>query len=1126
NEFAAILGPSGSGKTTLLNIVGGLDKADSGELVIDGVSTKQYKDRDWDTYRNNRIGFVFQSYNLINHQTVLANVELALTLSGVPKSERQRRAKQVLEEVGLGEHINKKPSQLSGGQMQRVAIARALVNDPEIMLADEPTGALDSKTSLQIMELLKRIADQRLVIMVTHNPSLAETYANRTINLSDGRVVSDSNPYQPSINLSDLAKTVRRTSMSFFTSLSRSFSNLMTKKGRTIMTAFAGSIGIIGIAAILALANGVNAYIKNVEESTLSQYPLQITRTGMDLTALMMTGSSQADEGDDSSGDSGVHISSSGEGELREINLLASIFQSVTTNDLKSLKVFLDDANNEVWEYVNAIEYSYDLTPQIYLGDTSKGVYQANPGRLMSLMDPTASSMGSTSSAFSLGMNMSLFNPLPTNMALVEDQYDIKAGRWPEAYNECVLVLVTGNMTSDYVMYTLGLKDPAEMDKMIDDFINQHDVYIPTSQKVINYQDILDVDLRLVLSTEYYTFDSTYQIYVDHREDEAFLKDLVGRSEHLYLVGIVCSSDDSSLDALSPGINYSPELNTYLMGKSNESKLVRDQLARPGIDVLSGKTFEEANNDRGSDFDMGKMLTIDEEALSGAFSFDADAFGDLDLSGMMDAGALADSLPEFPSLDLSGMFSGLEASDLPLAGLADFAITVLGDYLTDRSDVIGVEADQLLADFTAYLQSPEGTAALSAGLLLSIDMQGFSGLTADIVSEFMIYCTDQNIVDADQMLLAFPGWLADYWAINNVNEQIDSFIDDDILINVVVYVITDFMATQGITLEGLIEDIGTDFSEWMSDPTIAARISADFAVKVNLEPLITKLSSGFGGYLQSAMETFMWQFMQALTLQLTNGMTQAMGQLSGVLSEAMGFDSDAFASAFQFNMTQEELGQLMLSMLGRQLKSYESNLKLLGYADPAVPSGISIYPRDFDCKQSVLDILDAYNKDMEDSGQDDKVIVYTDYVGALMSSVTDIIDMISMVLVAFVAISLIVSSIMIGIVTYISVLERKKEIGILRSIGASKRDIGNVFNAETLLIGLTAGVIGIALTALGCIPANIIVEASLGVRNIAQLPLTPSIILIGISCLLSFVAGLIPSAAASRRDPVEALRSE
>lgn len=1129
NEFAAILGPSGSGKTTLLNIIGGLDKADSGELLIDGVSTKLYRDRDWDAYRNNRIGFVFQSYNLITHQTVLSNVELALTLSGVSKSERQARARQALAEVGLSEHVNKRPSQLSGGQMQRVAIARALVNNPEILLADEPTGALDSKTSLQIMELLERIAKDRLVVMVTHNPTLADTYANRIINLSDGRVVSDSNPYTPTINQAAPTRTIRRTSMSFLTSLSLSFSNLMTKKGRTIMTAFAGSIGIIGIAAILALANGVNAYIKGVEESTLSQYPLAITSTGMDLSS-MLVGSGYAGEDDEEATRSGgLHISTGGEGYVREINLLASMFESVTNNDLKSLKEFFDDEKNEVWNHVNAIEYSYDVTPQIFLGDTSGGVYQVNPDIMTRLMDPAASGMSSGSSAFSMGMNMSIFNSLPRNMSLIDGQYDVLAGRWPEKYNECVLVVVRRGLISDYVMYTLGLRDPAELRRMLDEFSNQKEVTIPNDERFFSYEDIMGVDLRLVLADDFYTYDSAYDIYVDHRKDDPYLTNLIAESEHLYIVGIVGSTEGSTLAALRPGINYSPLLIDYLIEQADKSPLVKAQLDKPDIDVFTGKTFEVANREAAADFDMSKMLSIDEDAMAGAFQFDTSAFsgmnfGNLDLSSSLSSADLAQSMPDFPPLDLGAMLSGLEISDLPLEGLSRFAMAVLTDYLTDRADVIEDEAGDLLTGFAGYLLSDEGQYILSQSLPYTIDQAKLGALVMDIIADFL--SQNQGITDPEILVQAFVHYLDTH--ADAILQRIidDDIVRGDVLMHMVTSLIDGYLQYSGLTLEDIGTSVADDFTSWLAEPGVSSRVAEHFNANVNLNPLISKLSAGLASYMQQTMQTFMYQLMSVLSTQLAKAMSGVFGQISSAMSGAFSFDAKMFQSAFVFNMTEDELGQLMLSMMGRQKKSYESNLKLLGYADAEVPSSIAIYPKDFDSKQSVIDILDSYNKRMEQSGQDDKVIVYTDLVGALMSSVTDVINKISMVLVAFVAISLIVSSIMIGIVTYISVLERKKEIGILRSIGASKQDIGNVFNAETLIIGLAAGVIGISLTWLGCFPANMIVDYLIDVERIAQLPLTPSLVLIGISCLLSFVAGLIPSAAASRRDPVEALRSE
>ncbi|MCL1918239.1 MAG: ABC transporter ATP-binding protein/permease [Peptococcaceae bacterium] len=1126
NEFAAILGPSGSGKTTLLNIVGGLDHADSGELLIEGISTELYKDRDWDTYRNNRIGFVFQSYNLITHQTVLANVELALTLSGVSNAERQSRAIQVLKEVGLADHIHKKPSQLSGGQMQRVAIARALVNDPEIVLADEPTGALDSKTSLQIMDLLTHIAKDRLVIMVTHNSDLADTYANRTLTLSDGRLVSDSNPYTPETMQAGSGEAIKHTSMNFLTSLSLSFSNLMTKKGRTIMTAFAGSIGIIGIAAILALANGVQEYIKDVEESTLSQYPLSITRSGIDLTT-MLVGSNRAEGNEGNEGNEGSdnpHHSSgsqnSDDGTLREIKLLSSVFKSITTNDLEALRVFLDDkSQSAIDRYVNAIEYAYDLTPQIYLGNTSKKVWQVNPDIMSRMMDPSAASMGSSSSAWSFGMNMSIFNSMPRNTSLVTDQYNVLAGKWPVAYNECVIVLAPGERISDYVSYVLGLRDPDLLQQMFDDFMDQKNVTPPIDNRTFTFQDYLDVDLRLVLAPDYYSYDSVYNVYVDHRDDQNYLKDLINDSERLHIVGVIAPKPDSALTPLRPGINYLPELTDYLMEKAAEKDIVKSQLAQPDTDVFTGKTFSQINSEGGlADFDMSKMLTIDEDALGSAFKFDAGSLGNIDFTKALDLDSLMANMPGLPAIDLTSVLASQGMGSFQLRGLSDFAGRVLGDYLASRSSASDPDTQHVLNGFSQYLQQPEVRTSLAAIPANAIGSPGLNDLAANTIARYMQYCGMHGITDPGIMIAQFPAWLEPQ--VPALEAALQQSLDSAMIMQIN-GLINIYLTQVGYAPHSSSGTRTGDFSLWLSQPDVSAQVQNYFSASVNTDPLLQSISTLFNTYLQQTVSGFMTQFMTALQQQLSTAITNSMNQLTS----SMGFSPDLFEKIFQFNMDQDQLAQLMLSLMGAQ-KNCESNLKLLGYANPDDPSSISIYPKDFESKQQVLNILDDYNSRMKSSGAEDQVIVYTDIVGALMSSVTTIINMISAVLVAFVTISLIVSSIMIGIVTYISVLERKKEIGILRSIGASKLNVGTVFVAETLIIGLTAGIIGIVITALMCIPANIIVEAKFDVANLAQLPPIPSIMLIGVSCLLSLVAGLIPSFAASRRDPVEALRSE
>jgi hypothetical protein len=726
-------------------------------------------------------------------------------------------------------------------------------------------------------------------------------------------------------------------------------------------------------------------------------------------------------------------------------------------------------------------------------------------------------------------MNMGVFNPLPRKISLVQDQYDVVAGKWPESYNECIVVLAEGGRISDYLMYTLGLRDPELLQQMFTDFMNQKNVSIPIDNRVYNYQDIMNVDLRLAPTTDFYTFDSVYEVYIDRRDDQNFLKDLVNRSERLHIVGILSPKSGSDLSTLRPGINYTPELIDYLIAKAAISDIVKDQLAQKDIDVFTGKTFEQINSERMADFDMGKMLDIDADSFGGLFDFGGNPFGNLDFAGAMnmgsmDMGSMFANMSDLPAMDLTTLLASLEMSDLPLNGLADFATAVLGDYLADRLPDAGPEAQRLLNGFGPYLQTAETQAALALMLTNAIDISRLNAFAEGVLAEYLRYCGDEGLTDPYAMIAAFPGWLEP--RLVTLTPALTSVINGGAIMTGISNLISDYLTQAGFAPDGLLDDVFTDFTSWLSQPDVSAKVQDYFSANVNLNPLLQKISAAFGGYLQQTIEAFMVQFMTALQRQLSTAMTGAMGQLTSVMSSAMGISPGLFENLFDFNLDQEQLAQLMLSMMTTQQKTYETNLKLLGYADPADPSGISIYPKDFESKQEVLGILDNYNLRMKNTGEEDKVIVYTDIVGALMTEVTKAINMVSMVLVAFVAISLIVSSIMIGIVTYISVLERKKEIGILRSIGASKQNIANVFNAETLIIGFSAGVIGLLITALLCIPANIIVEANFDVANLAQLPPGPSLLLVGISCALSFVAGLIPSAAASRRDPVEALRSE
>ena len=1060
NEFVAILGPSGSGKTTLLNIVGGLDHYDSGNLIIDGISTEQYKDKDWDAYRNNRIGFVFQSYNLIPHQTVLSNVELALTLSGVSRAERHDRAVAALQQVGLGDHVNKKPSQLSGGQMQRVAIARALINDPEILLADEPTGALDSKTSVQIMDLLTEIANDRLVIMVTHNPELAEDYATRIVTLTDGVIRSDTDPYEPTAeDMRVSEKPARRTKMSFLTALSLSFKNLMTKKGRTLMTAFAGSIGIIGIAAILSLANGVNNYIKSVEEETLSEYPLQIQSTGFDMTSMMLGAATGA------GGNTGEAEGDGDQDKVGVTEMVTNMFSSIGSNDLASLKEYLDSGQSDIDQYTNAIEYTYNVAPQIYSSNTDK-LRQVNPDKSLSALG--LGSTASSNSLMSMSMSTDVFYEMPSDPNLYESQYDVKAGHWPENHNEVVLVLTGNGNISDFMLYTLGLRDANEFDDMVKKFAAEEEVTTPDNIEQPAYDDILGITFKLVQATDYYVHDDEFNVWKDKTDDTDYMRNLVNNGEDVKIVGIVQPREDATATMLSSGINYPSTLTDYVIEQAASSTIVKDQLAHPDTNVFTDKPFGE--EDDGEGFDMQSLFTIDGDAIQAAFKFDESALTS-GLSGM--------------SLDLSGL--SLDMGSLPAFDGSSIAIDPSSIDMSNLVDFSDIKLD--LGDVQPTMDSAKMQAAMED------IMAGFNPWYANWAQEQVAQGKVPTMEDGAKAYLE--------------SEEVQKKIADAIM--------------GSIDMKQATEALQTQLQQQLSAKMQQAVPAMAQALESQLQASITTAMSS---YMQNVLGAYMQQMQTALETQVSAAMQQSMNQIAANMSNAMSIDESAFANAFQMNMDENDLTELMMSMMGKEDASYDNNLKKLGYADFNKPSGIDIYPIDFESKEKVIGILDAYNDRMTADGEDDKVITYTDFVGTLMASVTDIVNMISYVLVAFVAISLVVSSIMIGVITYISVLERKKEIGILRSIGASKGDISRVFNAETIIVGFTAGVIGIGLTMLACIPANAIVYSLFDVANVASLPWQAAVILVAISVFLTFLAGLIPSSAASRKDPVEALRSE
>lgn len=1224
NEFVAILGPSGSGKTTLLNIIGGLDRYDRGDLIINGISTKKYKDRDWDSYRNHTIGFVFQSYNLIPHQTVLANVELALTISGVSKSERRRRAKEALEKVGLGAQIHKKPSQMSGGQMQRVAIARALVNDPEILLADEPTGALDSDTSVQVMDLLQEVAKERLVVMVTHNPELAQLYATRIVTVKDGRILSDTDPFV--IDSESMAppvhKNMGKSSMSFFTALSLSFQNLKTKKARTLLTSFAGSIGIIGIALILSISNGVDKYITNMEEETLSEYPLQIQSTGVDLTSMMM-GAATAQSGKK-------------DGEVGVAQMVTNMFSKMNSNDLESLKVYLDSNESSISQYANSVEYTYSVSPQIFL-ENGKNIRQVNPDKSFSAMGLGS---GSSNSIMSSTMSTDVFHEMPEDADLYKDQYDVKAGRWPENYKECVLVLTSQGDISDFLQYTLGLRDGKELDDMVQKFMAEEAVETPENEGPYTYDEILGKKFKLVNSTDYYEYDEEYKVWKDKSDNSSYMRKLVKNGEDLTIVGIVQPVEGATASMLTAGICYTPELTKHVIEKAASSEIVKQQLADEKINVFTGEEFGKEDNEN-SKFDMESLFSINADALQEAFQVDLSGFN-MDLSSlsglssglnvempdMPDMSALAgninldeSSMPDLSKLiklddldlDLSHMIDpeeilkNLPADQVPDMSQAlksvkfDFTeekVTallkeVLTGYQESIKDKPEADMDKMQAALKQYLTSKEMNERLCKDLQelvknnVNVDMSSekLIAVAVGLMNQYQEYAKANGITQTDvASILAF---LSQGEIQQQIKEEAENLVKNSVTVNITTKQIRDLLMQDVVAAypeyarNNSLPDpanLGTYFLEYMQTEDGQNRLMNGLMTLVDTSEVQTQFSQAMETYMKSMMTSFtdaiakgieskfteimeqvekqltkgiqtameqmignissgmqeaMQSVMTSVSSSLTSAMSQAMSGLGGLgsgmgnMEDALSINPEAFAKAIQMNMNEDDLSELMMSLLSSENSSYDGNLKKLGYADLNVPGGINIYPKDFESKSEIVGILDQYNADMEAAGEDEKVITYTDLVGTLMSSVTNIVNIISYVLVAFVAISLVVSSIMIGVITYISVLERKKEIGILRAIGASRHNVSQVFNAETFIIGFCAGAMGIGITLLLLIPANRIIRSLAdGVNVKAALPPVAAVVLIGLSVVLTLLGGLIPSRKAAKSDPVTALRTD
>lgn len=956
SELVSILGQSGCGKTTLLNIIGGLDQYTSGDLIINGQSTKQYKSADWDIYRNHSVGFIFQSYNLIPHQSVISNVELALTLSGVSKAERRRRAKEALEKVGLGNQLNKRPNQMSGGQMQRVAIARALVNDPDILLADEPTGALDSETSIQIMELVKEIAKDRLVIMVTHNPELAEKYSTRIVKLLDGQIVGDSDPFDPAKEPahSEVRKTEvtkgQKTSMSFLTALSLSKNNLMTKKGRTFLTSFAGSIGIIGIALILSLSNGVQEYINSVERSTLASFPVSIQHETVDYTSLMTSMMNVRDNAEENRDPDRIYTNDI------STEMMKTMLSEMQTNNLAEFKEYLESDPDGISASIEEIQYSYDSNLYIYGHSADGDIMQINPSTVMSAMmgqsmADNVSQMTNTYSSLMGSSSMSSYDAfrelLSTDM--LKTEYEVLAGRLPEAYNEVVVLVTDRNELSDVTLYTLGLRDQGELEGMMSSVMAGESFDLDTGDLSFSYDDLMGMEFSMLTAPEFYqkNDDGTW---TDMRSDSEFMEQAAENGLKLKVVGILKPDADSLISSTnSGGIGYTHALTEYMIDKTNSSELVKAQKENPDVDVFTGIEFPKADEEEEQPMSQSEAMEM--------------------LTGML--------TEEQRTKINEGIMAALTEEQ----------------QAQIQSAMMGMVSDEQMNSIMMGVLTPEQLTQLQSG--------------ADVNS-----------------------------------------------------LLTDAQKAQ-----------------------MSAQIAASLTAEQNAE-----LSAMMNGMVDpTKMYTI---FMQVLT-------TDQLRQLMDMTKEPETTDA-----------------------------TYDGNLKLLGVAELSEPSSMKIYATDFESKEKITQLIEKYNDSkIADDNQAD-VINYTDYVGLMMSSVSDIINAISYILIAFVAISLIVSSIMIGIITYISVLERTKEIGILRAMGASKRDISNVFNAETLIVGFSAGVIGIAVTLLLNIPINIIIENITGIANVALLPWQGGVILVVISMLLTLIAGLVPAGVAAKKDPVEALRTE
>ncbi len=1115
NEFVAILGPSGSGKTTLLNIIGGLDRYDSGDLIINHVSTKNYKDKDWDSYRNHIIGFVFQSYNLIPHQTVLANVELALTISGISKKERTRRALAALEEVGLKEQAHKKPNQMSGGQMQRVAIARALVNNPDILLADEPTGALDSKTSYQVMELLKKVAKDRLVVMVSHNPDLSEEYATRVVKIKDGKIIDDSDPYIVEEEVEAKHKNLGKAKMGILTALSLSFNNLVSKKGRTILTAFAGSIGIIGIALILSLSAGFQNYIDQIQEETMASYPLTIDSNTTNIFSAIM-GREMLNDG-----------SQLKEGFVKEIPMITTAANSLGTNDLKKFKKWLED-NEEIYiEDINKIDYQYDVSPLIYSRDATGEIVQLNPSTMLSGIY-SDSAMSMVSSMMQGSAMMGAFYEEDFNNL---SDYELLRGTYPSACDEVLVVLSNKEMIPDLIVYSLGLRDTEELSTLIQEVMNGEEVTVHNEQMTVSYDDLLSLDFRLINAADLYKYNEKYDTYEDMKDDEQYIEKLYSNAHKLKVTGIAYNEEGSS------GVIYSKELTSKVINDAYNTEIVQKQLKNKDIDVFSNTAFDEDKKDSGLDFN--DLVTIDEDLLKDAFKvniseddFDFDMMDEDDMqevimSNAKEAAAMVTNGPNVTQLTTA--FTGLNTLMLDqyikayegtegvvVDGTRNITTTddtgnetvtsIPCKYLYWNEDVFDAVSGNITADnyknsLALFIQQADEEYSQYASMLTMLQADDYNNLAASVKESFKAYYN--SVFASNQVIEETAGETA----IRKILYTEQDIPYEEKKITMVFY--GDINLSNVTNAEQFLRVNPSNNYTLMSGAIV------DPETLTYTNKAVNNIISNFATYMVAAS---IGKSVASIMEPMADSLSGLGDKFSGDIIE---FDTNKFEQAFQFDMDEEELSRLMSSMIKSSSATYKNNLKNLGYQDENDPSSISFYFKDFDSKSHFMDVLDDYNNTVDEK----QVLSYTDITGLMMSSVSTIIDSVTYVLIAFVSISLIVSSIMIAVITLISVMERTKEIGILRAMGASKSNVSSIFTAETFIIGFLSGSLGILVSYLALIPINMVIH-NINSDITAVLDIHYAAVLIAISVVLTLVSGLIPSRKAAKQDPVIALRSE